>query len=85
MGALVNEARMVAGEVSSGDMRVTSFHNGGGSPDYIPGPALRMIVDEIRERFVLDQSAEISIEVDPGRLQSDDLSTLSSIGFNVRI
>lgn len=64
------------------DRPVTQIHFGGGTPNAVPFHHLAAIVDRIRSRFRLAESAEVAIECDPNLLTLRKLAELRAIGFN---
>jgi oxygen-independent coproporphyrinogen-3 oxidase len=47
---------------------IQSVYFGGGTPSLAPISTLARIMDAIRQVFIIDPNAEITIEMDPGKL-----------------
>jgi len=62
--------------------RAVQLHWGGGTPTFLEVPELKRVFHSITDRFVLDQTAEVSVEVDPTFLEPDRLPALQELGFN---
>ncbi len=62
--------------------RVTQLHFGGGTPTFLSKPQISRLMCLLREEFKFDESAEISIEVDPREIELDMLDHLRMEGFN---
>ena len=60
--------------------QVSHVHWGGGTPTSLPGDRLTAIMTLIRKLFVLDEDAEVAIELDPTTLPKDRLDALRSMG-----
>lgn len=61
---------------------VSSVFIGGGTPSAIPGVWMNTILQCIKEKFVLRQDAEISIEANPGNVDAEKLSFYRNAGIN---
>ena len=61
---------------------VLQLHWGGGTPTYLEAPDLRRAFRAITDHFSLLAKAEVSVEVDPARLEPDRLPALRELGFN---
>ena len=48
-------------------IELRSVYFGGGTPSLAPVETIRAIMDVVRDRFVVEENAEITIEMDPGR------------------
>ncbi len=79
---LIKEIKLVAAQCNARVLR--QIHWGGGTPTYLTIEQIKSIMDTIRDCFDVpdEASTEISIEVDPRALAIEDISTLSSLGFN---
>lgn len=62
--------------------RVTQIHWGGGTPTYLDSNQIELLYHTIRERFEVEDNAEISIEIDPRVTGWGQLQTLRRLGFN---
>ncbi len=63
-------------------MEVSSIYIGGGTPSFIYAEAVAEILQTIRERFVVDGDAEISMEANPGTVTADKLALYRKAGVN---
>ncbi len=61
---------------------IRSIFFGGGTPSYLPAQILVDLLFFIKERFRLDPDVEITIETNPGTIDSPELIILKSGGFN---
>jgi hypothetical protein len=62
-----------------------SIYFGGGTPSLAPVETLEQILDAIRAvdgPFLLQEDAEISIEMDPGTFSKEKLQSIKDMGFN---
>ncbi|GAM63878.1 coproporphyrinogen III oxidase [Vibrio ishigakensis] len=65
-----------------GGRKVTQLHFGGGTPTFLTKEQISRLMDTIYQEFTFDETAEISIEVDPREIELDMLDHLRSHGFN---
>lgn len=61
---------------------VTQIHWGGGTPTYLDEEQSARLMKMLRDNFNVQTDAEISIEMDPRKIELDMLDHLRSIGFN---
>ncbi|QGU33651.1 radical SAM family heme chaperone HemW [Thermochromatium tepidum] len=61
---------------------ISSIFIGGGTPSLFPGPAIRNLLDGIRARVELIPDAEITLEANPGRVESRCLAEYRAAGVN---
>lgn len=78
--ALINEIEYKAKNYS--DRLITSIFIGGGTPSLIDGQYIELILQEIRKEFKISETAEISIESNPGTLDANKLKTYFNSGIN---
>lgn len=78
VSALIRQIKNAASQYK--DRKVISVFFGGGTPSVLPGALICEIMDNIRNEFDVDKSAEISIEVNPGTAY--DLDSYISAGIN---
>lgn len=64
------------------DRLVEQIHLGGGTPTYFEPEQLEDLFDTIRKNFVLSESCEIGVEVDPRVTTYEHMEMLSKLGFN---
>lgn len=84
VSTLMQEIDLVA-DVLSERKQVTQLHFGGGTPTKLSMELLEALFRKIAERFALDLSKEIAIEIDPRTVVDDGgnkLRFLRSLGFN---
>ncbi len=62
--------------------KVAQVHWGGGTPTFIPAPALKKLWEGIRERFDFEPGAEIGVEIDPRAVTEEHLQLFADGGFN---
>lgn len=60
---------------------VGSIYFGGGTPSYLPVQLLAEILGFIKEHFRTKPDAEITLEVNPGTIDCQELASLKSAGF----
>lgn len=80
---LSKEMQLVSAEI--GQRRtVSQLHFGGGTPTFLNGGELTLLMHEIAQNFKLSDkdSREFSIEIDPRTVTSSTLSLLKGLGFN---
>src|SRR5262249_3973717 len=68
-----------------GKRLVTQLHLGGGTPTSLSEEEFQLLMETLQNRFTFDPNAEISIEIDPRTVYSDEgkkLAFLKKIGFN---
>lgn len=61
---------------------LTQIHFGGGTPTFLSDAQLAEVMRVITEVFTVDNSAEISLELDPRQFPVERLAGLRRIGFN---
>ena len=76
---LLKEIRLYQELLPGGTLAELSL--GGGSPNFLNKPALRKLVDGLREAFPLQDDAMLGIELDPRDTTLDLVSSLADIGF----
>lgn len=62
--------------------QVTSVFFGGGTPSALPAEYLVRILERIKEKFILCEDAEISLEANPGTVTEEKLRMYRHAGFN---
>jgi oxygen-independent coproporphyrinogen-3 oxidase len=63
LNALETEAGLAAGEARG--VRFDSIYLGGGTPSLLPAAAIARLLDEIRRSFVVEPTAEVTLEANP--------------------
>ncbi len=62
--------------------RVHAIFIGGGTPSLIGAPALDRLLSEVRARLILEADAEITLEANPGTVESDRFAAYRALGIN---
>ncbi len=81
---LLREIDLAAGAFGR-KKRISQLHIGGGTPTSLEEEQLTRLMSTLRQRFLFEESAEISIEVDPRTVYADQahkLAVLKTLGFN---
>jgi len=76
------EIDTVAALLAPGEAPVVQLHLGGGTPTFLLHEDMAALVGRLRERFPFAPDAEVSIEVDPRKVDAADVAFLGSLGFN---
>jgi len=70
-------------ELFAPDRRVEQLHLGGGTPTFLSTDQLAALLDLLQLQFPFSSEAwELSIEIDPRTVTSEDVAHLASLGFN---
>ena len=80
MDALIRETRERAGDYR--DYRVVSVFVGGGTPSTVPENLLENMLEAVGEGFELAETAEITVEVNPGTVDRGKLRRYRQAGVN---
>ena len=64
------------------NVKVKTIYIGGGTPSYIDSKFIVSIINKIKENYILDEEAEITIEVNPGTINKEKLLDYKNIGIN---
>nr|WP_086938364.1 oxygen-independent coproporphyrinogen III oxidase [Thaumasiovibrio occultus] len=80
LDVLINEVRQRASLL--GNRSVTQLHFGGGTPTFLTESQITRLMTELRAQFAFAPEAEISIEIDPRRIELSLLDHLRAEGFN---
>ena len=78
---LEREIQVVGGLVD-GTPPAIQIHWGGGTPTFLSRMEMAGLMGALRGSFAFAKDAEISIEVDPRKVDEDTVGFLSSLGFN---
>lgn len=62
--------------------RVVSIFVGGGTPSILEGEQIKRIFSAVRQTFFIEESAEVTIEVNPGTVTEEKLKTYREAGVN---
>ena len=64
------------------DYIINTIYIGGGTPSYIDSKYIVDVLAEIKQKFKVDESAEITIEVNPGTVTKEKLEDMFEAGVN---
>lgn len=64
------------------DRRVSTIYIGGGTPSWLPEQYMELILKQLRVSFDIDETAEITVECNPGTLTGQKLMTYKACGVN---
>jgi oxygen-independent coproporphyrinogen III oxidase len=62
--------------------RVDSIYLGGGTPSLLPAELLKRVFIAIRSSFLVESSAEVTVECAPGQLEDETLAAMVDCGVN---
>jgi len=79
--AYINTIKRELAERAHGQ-RVSSIYFGGGTPSLLPAGHLADILSTIRSCFTMDESAEVTIEANPGTFDGEYLKAIRALGIN---
>ncbi|MBQ9157365.1 MAG: oxygen-independent coproporphyrinogen III oxidase [Eubacterium sp.] len=85
MAALLDEIRQMANHINAYEFvnhSVQSIFLGGGTPSLLEPDQIRMLLDCLRGHFYIEESAEISMEANPGTLTREKLIAAYEAGIN---
>jgi len=66
----------------NGNYKVTTIYIGGGTPSFIDSKYIEEILIQLKEKFVLSDNCEITIEVNPGTVNKGKLTHYFNMGIN---
>jgi len=81
LGYLHREIDMLAAMLPD-RRRVSQYHWGGGTPTYLSLDEIAALHAKVVEHFIIEDDAEVAIEVDPRVTTFDQLKLLRELGFN---
>jgi oxygen-independent coproporphyrinogen-3 oxidase len=84
LNVLLKEIDLTAG-CFTGRRKVSQLHLGGGTPTSLSEEEFDVLMQRLRDRFIWERDAEISIEIDPRTVYADGgnkLAALKRLGFN---
>ena len=73
----LKETAQTAGEVAA-----ATVYFGGGTPSYYGAKRLKALLGEVKKRFSVEKTAEITVEANPDSADFRSLRTLRKAGFN---
>lgn len=77
----IDISNRVLTEVGTADRKLSTVFFGGGTPTQLPASDLVKILDALRNRFGLEQDAEITTEANPDNVDEEYLLQLRNGGF----
>ncbi len=80
--ALIREISFFGQQSAFQGKKIGSLYLGGGTPTLLTIKQLSMLAEELKKWFVLSESAEITIEANPGTVSEHYLCDLRDLGFN---
>jgi oxygen-independent coproporphyrinogen-3 oxidase len=72
----------IVGALVEGDAPVSQLHWGGGTPTFLAREEMQALMSKLRETFHFASDSEVSIEVDPRKVEADTVAFLAALGFN---
>jgi oxygen-independent coproporphyrinogen-3 oxidase len=78
---LIREMELVVASLRQ-DRRVSRMHWGGGTPTFLGDAESARLVEAIRSHFDLVAGGEYAIEIDPRRVDAENVKFLATLGFN---
>jgi len=72
----------IVGSLVEGDAPVSQLHWGGGTPTFLAHEEMHALMSSLRGTFRFAPDSEISIEVDPRKVDSATVAFLAELGFN---
>jgi oxygen-independent coproporphyrinogen-3 oxidase len=72
----------IVGDLVEGSPPVLQLHWGGGTPTFLAREEMSTLMRMLRESFAFAADAEISIEMDPRKMDTDTVAFLGALGFN---
>ena len=84
---IINYVNLLAKEIKMWgedckDRTVVSIFFGGGTPSLLEGNEMELLMEQIRESFVLTKDAEITMEMNPGTVSRENLVAYQKAGIN---
>lgn len=77
---LLEEIRLVSGGYE--DRQISSIFIGGGTPSVLPGAWMEELFAYLRKYFNIEETAEISVEANPGTVSEEKLVAYKRAGIN---
>jgi oxygen-independent coproporphyrinogen-3 oxidase len=72
----------IVGALVEGDPPLSQLHWGGGTPTFLAREEMSALMRNLRGGFRFAPDTEISIEVDPRKVEPDTIAFLAELGFN---
>ena len=80
VGAIIREMDLTGGFLEGA--AIGTLYLGGGTPSLLPDEALGRLMDAVRDRYVLEPGAEITLEANPDDIREDRLEAWKQVGIN---
>lgn len=81
LDSLAKEVALLAPRIHSG-RRVVQLHLGGGTPTFLTPAQMARLMTILRGSFTFASNAELSVEIDPRRLDPERMEAMRVAGFN---
>ncbi len=81
IGYLEKELDLLAPHLN-GNLTLSQLHFGGGTPTFLNDEQIERVFSMIRKHFLLIETGEYSIEIDPRKVSRDTVHHLRELGFN---
>lgn len=65
-----------------GDRRISTIYIGGGTPSILPASMIHEILSLVKQKFYVNQNAEVTIEVNPGTVNKEKLDIYREAQIN---
>jgi len=72
----------IVSSILESDAPVAQLHLGGGTPTFLARDEMSSLIGHLRGAFPFAPDAEVSIEVDPRKVDASTIAFLGSLGFN---
>lgn len=82
LDSLAREIRLHAEQRSLGGRRLDTVYFGGGTPTTLSVPQLLGVLGQVRDRFGVNDAAEVSVEAHPDTVTEQGLRALAEAGVN---
>ena len=69
-------------ECNFSGFNIGTIYIGGGTPSFIDSKYIIKLVNKIKEKFIVSQNAEITIEINPGTITKEKLLDYKKAGIN---
>ena len=79
--ALLKEIQQESKNINKEDV-VTTIYIGGGTPSFVDAKYIAKIVETIKNNYMVEENAEVTIEVNPGTVDESKLKEYKKCGIN---
>ena len=79
--SLIKEIEQESKNINKEDV-VTTIYIGGGTPSFVDAKYITKIVETIKNNYMVEENAEITIEVNPGTVDESKLNEYKKCGIN---